>query len=267
MKSFLVLLFIGYWISLTLKFSYVFVFFGILYGIYLYSLYKRKSYILLWLFCCILSGMLTVQESNIPDKGEYTIYEIRNQYVLATDGSSKVVLYGIEHPNFGYTYHVSDFEKIHSLHNIGLYDFEKAMHKKGIDYSSNISDDHLIKTSYSIKCKIYAYLSTMEESALYKKVFYGIHDDESASLFSRLSIPFIAFIRFLENLFNKKWDKEKSRYISLFIGIVLGYLFTFTVGYIRFLIYEIVSLCIKDWKMKYSLSYMIFLSLFPEYAL
>ena len=121
MKKICFLIVLGCWFSLFVD-DLIFVMGWIfLYGAILYRYSKKIVWFLIWAGISLFLQVLDDQTPLPPKEGDYTIYQIKENYVFAHDRSAKVVVYGLSDPQFYDIIHLSEFEKVHSLQNISLF--------------------------------------------------------------------------------------------------------------------------------------------------
>ena len=100
MKKMFFLIVLGCWVSLIIDDPFLDLIWIFLYVLVLAGCSKRVVWLFIWgifsLFFLVLDHQLPVT----PKEGEYTIYQIRENYVLAQNLNIKVIVYGIDDPMF-----------------------------------------------------------------------------------------------------------------------------------------------------------------------
>ena len=263
MPMMIFLLVMGFWGCCLIQNAYLILSFAFIYSIFLYFRFKKLFVQILWIGLCILSCFLS-KTYVVSTEGNYTITSIKANYCLASNGQTTIVLYDIEQPGFGDVYDVSSFEKIHSLHNIHQFSFQEYMNHLNI--YEQASSYTLVSTSNSIQSKLYSYFSQCDNASYYLLYLYGIYDETIPELFSRLSIPLLTTLAFIEKILNKKWKEEFSALFCIFLGLLFGYLFTFKMSLIRYLLFKLGKVLFKDWEYSFSFSLGLFCLFYFEHV-
>ena len=228
---------LGIWICFVLKDIYLILCFSIIFSIYLYIRFKKKFIVLLWFLCSFLT-LFFFPSYHPAEKGTYEIIEIKNKYCIARNEDTKVVVYGLDQANFGDKYQLDEFENIYSLKNIHQFNFESYMNKNNIYECTNGKENQCIKKSDSIKSYIFQKLKEKPLCLLY---LYGIYDPDSINLLARLSLPFLVCMHILEKILNTIISENKTKFVCILISILYGYLFTFKIALVRYILNQIVK--------------------------
>lgn len=255
------ILLVGFWFCLIFEDSLLVFMFSILFGIYLLARFKNKFIVYLWILLACSS--LLLRDNYIQAKeGIYIIEEIKTNYCIAGNKESRIIVYGLENPNFGDSYYFDEFDEIVSVKNIHQFNFEDYMHSKNIYESTQAGDNQLISYSNSIKAKLYNKLKNNEVLCMY---LYGIKpDNDSYSVQSRLSIPFLVCLYYLQTILSIFLSQNKSRLVCILSAIVYGGLFSFKSSLLRYILYQLMKFLIEDSFDSYVTSSFIFLYLNPD---
>ena len=265
MKKICFLIVLGCWFSLLVD-NLIFVMGWIfLYGTVLYRYSKKFVWFLIWAGICLFLAVLDGQTPSPPKEGDYTIYQIKENYVFAHDRSVKVVVYGLSDAQFYDIIHLSEFEKVHSLQNISLFSFEDYLKEENIYYQANADATSLVQRQSTWKGTIYHYFSTKDP--YWKMVLYGIYNDSLPELMSRLSLPILGLVMILEKRLRRWFHHRHLIYgISFLLLIVWGTLFVFTTSILRMACHRFSKILFTDWQTQFIFSCFIFFILMPEKA-
>lgn len=263
MKNVIFYLIFAYWFLLALKdWFWIFIFIPI-FALYFYLRFRKKGILILWIFLCFWALFLTTPHSSKPKNGLYTIVQIKSNYVIAKKGHSQILLYGIENPNFFEVYKVKNIDEITELKNLNQFSFSEYLSKDRIEYCSTVSDQQLVKSSHSIKARLY---SLLKDNSLLCANLYGIQND-SSNILIQLGLPIISTYYVLYRFLQRKWDEKRVHFILLVLIMIYGYFFVYTVALVRFICFQIAKLFFKSWQGIMSFSLFLFLSLLPLHAL
>lgn len=232
-----------------------------LFGFFLYFRFKKIWVLGLWCLFYLIYALNLPQEKPLLHEKTYTIQEIRSSYCIAGDKKgNKLLIYGLENPAFFDTLQISSkqIEPISSLENLNLFSWKNYMNKQQIYYQTRSTDKNIIQHSSSIKARLFRRLS---KNPVYLKVFYNFNKDES--FFQSMSLGLIGFLSLLKK-------NIKNTMLSLFwiciVSILYGYLFVFSAGLVRFILWQILSVLPIKKIFKVSLFVFCFTLLFPHDA-
>lgn len=195
----------------------------------------KKGIIIVLLLLC--RCYMPIQKDR-PNQGYFKILDIKSNYVIASDGRHKVVLYGLENPNFDNVYLVKkEFRKIDTIHNFYGFSFDGWLKRKHIFYGAQLSDSNLIKQGNSIRHKIYEMISKRSEK---EKIFlmamlFGVKEDD-VSYFLLSSGMHIGFLLTWERKKLKRFVKEEIGQVLILLQLlVLATCFTLSNSVLRLL--------------------------------
>lgn len=208
--------------------------------------YYRKHYaihilgILLFLifgFSCILA-----KDIHKPISKTLHVKELRSNYLIASTGDEKVVVYGVDTASFDDIIEINgDYEYVDSIHNIRSFQFSKWLQRRDIYYQINAKNYKVIKKGTSIRNKLYHHIQSInnkEQRTWIKMMLYGIHDDE-VSYFITSSGMHISYLFFLiETVLILFFSKELTTlFILLGIGSC-GFVSVFSASLLRVLCFR-----------------------------
>ena len=267
MKLWCIPLTIGFWGLLILDGFSVSLSFFIFLSIYICLQYKNKVPMILWIFLFIISFFTnTIKTPSFPKKGIYKVYEIHNKYCLASDGSNKVVVYGIDDAGMDDMYFLNNFKEIRGNKNIGLFDYPEYMHKKEIYYQSQCSNKNLKKKGEGIRALLYRKVKDTDCLQWCKAILYGFQQDSSLDFIMKLGLPFLGIVSWLRIRLYRFFSKQKAEVILIFFSILSGYFFVYPISLCRYILFMLGKIITDDWRCQWSISCMIFMILFPRYV-
>ncbi|HIW17533.1 MAG TPA: MBL fold metallo-hydrolase [Candidatus Faecalicoccus intestinipullorum] len=265
MKKMFFLIVLGCWVSLIIDDPFLDLIWIFLYVLVLAGCSKRVIWLFIWgifsLFFLVLDHQLPVT----PKEGEYTIYQIRENYVLAQNKNIKVIVYGIDDPMFYDVIYLSEFEKVHSLKNLSLFSFVDYLKEDNIFFQSNVDQTSLVRRQQSLKGDIYDYFS--KKDPYWKMTLYGIYNDSLPELMSRLSLPVVGLVSIVEKHL-RRWRAHLYFVygFSFLLLILWGSLFVFTTSILRMACHRFSKILLKDWQAQFIVSTFVFFVLMPEKA-
>ncbi|MDO4467447.1 MAG: MBL fold metallo-hydrolase [Bacillota bacterium] len=234
-------------------------------AIFLFFLWQRFSKQSLFLIpLIVLSILLLHPYQDIPTPGIYTVYEIHAKYALARKESSSLLLYGLENVDFYDEVKVSYVDKIESLKNTNLFDFQAYMYNQGITSYSMVNDGDIVRKSDSIKARLFRVLKKDVNNLRY---FYGIYEEgDMDTMFASLGVGFISFIQIVKRLFRKKIPRNTLDSFCLCLSILHGVLFSYSPILIRFILYQGMKKVCEDRHKHLCVVYFLFILLLPSKA-
>ncbi|MGI6512442.1 MAG: ComEC/Rec2 family competence protein [Catenisphaera adipataccumulans] len=237
--------------------------FAVGFGIMLMWLYKRPAILAVWIFLSAASFIPVMHQPPAAAPGNYEICEIKPHYCLAQKQGSKILLYGIDSPNYHDVYHVSHVEKFSSLKNIGLFNFEEYLKKQGIEYATRCTDRDLVHSSRSLKSRVYSVLS---RNPYYRTHLYGIYDENTSALTPSLGLAVIGFLSLFEYGLMRIVSRRTAQWCTLVLAILSGCLFVFTNSLVRWITFKMGRIFFKEWDRSVSFGVFLFLFLCPQAA-
>ncbi len=247
----LFLLILGFWGCCCIKNEYLIFSICFIYGIFLWFRFKKGTNIILWIGLCILSvGLIPIRQQ--AQVGEYTVTQVKNKYCLASNSKTTVVLYDSENANFGDVYQISSFEEIHSIRNLHQFCFQDYINSQNV--FEQAKEFKKIKCSSSIQSKLYSYFMKKEHANYYKLYLYGMYNDGVSDVLSRLSLPLLCSLYWLEKVLKKFFGDVFPQIVVLGISIVFGFLFTFKISLLRYIVFKVGRLFFSKWEHSFGFS-------------
>lgn len=267
MKYFCLCSALGFWLCVAIQDFYMGSFFALCYAVFLVIRFQRKLIVLLWILLTL--GMLVFLNRPIssPTPGEYTVYEIKPNYVLARKENTSIVLYGIEEPEYYSIYRVKEFEEISPIENIGQFSFKTYLSKQDIFYSADVSDKDYIDTIPSIRNNVFKWMSKLKEAPYYLANYYGIREEDVSTILISLGLSILGAIQILRNIILRFYSKEITEIILFCVCVLYGGLFTFTISLIRIIVFILGRILFSKWEYAMSFSVYLFLILLPKQAM
>lgn len=261
MKSWLVVCTIGFWGLFFLDST---LFWGAAAGFLLYLLVRFRSPgpPVLFMLLALLAWSMQADPHRLeeqPPAGRYTVTEIRNSYCLASNGKNKILIQNMEEAAFGDILMVRQFERIHTLHNDGVFCFEEYLKTRHIVWQTGQAD--LICPAQSVQARLYRYFSDNDLARLF---LYHLpaQDTEQDSWIQALGLPVSGFTMILCSLLTLRLGSEKAFWISLALLLLYGHFFMWSLSLARLILFRLCSR-IKEWSVQWSLQVFVFLLLFP----
>ena len=267
MKAFLLLGAFGFLLSIWMHSILYGTLLLIFLGIYFIIRFKRIGIVLLWLAASLLLQVYTVPRPVEPTSGLYTIIEIKPNYCIAQKEKSRIVLYGVKEPSFYDQYEVKKIERVHSIKNIGLFNFEDSLQKRNIYYCANVGPKSYRSSQSSVRASLFSYFKGHPNASYYMANLYGIYEEDLDSSIVRLGLPILFVSNLLRMFFRKFFSKRKSDLIVFCFLLGYGWLFLFTPSLVRILIFLLAGICFKTWEERLACSIYCFVFCMPGYAL
>lgn len=255
---------LGFLANIILKDPLCILCFSFCFILYLNERFQQKRILVFFVTLSILS-MFLVKPCKEAEKGIYTIKEIKQSYYVAENKGMKVLVQSDLDLNFKDQIQVDSLEPIHTDDNFSLFSFTKYNASKNIFYKTK--SIKVIKKSYSLKSRLYNFLSNRENSKVLLSLYYGIHDDSIDEIYTMLGYGYISAYFIVFNLLKRKYEDKKIRKVLLIISILFGYFFVFTLSLTRFIIYQIARFLFTSKSNQIGFTILIFSILYPTQVL
>ena len=146
MKRNVFFLAVGFWLSLAIKDIY-FLLILFVCGLFLLCAINTKylGILVIWIMVCLVSLCFYPEQPTIPKPGTYVIEEIKANYAIASDSTTKVLLYDLQDIDYGDQYKIKEFKHVHSLNNLSLFSFEQYLQTSDIYYQGNVHKNSLVQ--------------------------------------------------------------------------------------------------------------------------
>ncbi|WP_276937395.1 MBL fold metallo-hydrolase [Faecalibaculum rodentium] len=252
---------IGIWISCVLSDPWLVTGFAGLWGLVLWIRMKKPAVCIFWgvLSLTIVAGILWNQAFPEPDPrpGLYQVYEVRAGYVLAANGSSRI-LYQDQEANIHDELYIENLEPLTGLKNLHLFDFADSMAAKGVRWRGT---GYIRTVSDSLQGRLMRYV---RNSPAKMAAFYGIREKDS--LLVKAGLPVLAFLMVFENLLRRRMKPNAVHFCLLPPAILWGWLFLWPAALMRWVLFRLIRLSGLQPLAAWSLSVLLFLILQPEKA-
>lgn len=250
---------LGFWmLHVLFDFSKSLMLFS-LFGFYLYFRFKKVWVLSLWTVLYLLYALSLMKPTPLLHQETFTIQEIRSSYCIAADNKGRrLLVYGLEDAAFFDTLHVpaNKIEPIDSIDNLNLFSWKNYMKRQDVHYQAYLTDKNITKRSASVKANLFRKLS---KDPVYLKVFYNFNKDES--FFQSMSLALIGFLSIVRKRIN---NSVPALFIICIFSSFYGYLFIFSAGLVRFILWQIIGLLPLRKINKISLFIFSFTFLFPQ---
>lgn len=204
--------------------------------------YRNKTKRVLFIVCFIL--FQCIPTTTVSSEVQYVleINDIKTNYVVASNGDFKCILYNIEDVNFNDVIEVSgEVYEISSNQNFNLFDFKQYMEYQGISQSIYVTSYEVIEYSSSMKSKVYTYLNNHALNTIYLAYFYGIDEDDNLIVTS--GYHFMLFITMLTSIL-----KTKRQYVTIGFCMLFMILFPIKTSILRMFIFALVQCVVSTHK-------------------
>lgn len=252
---------IGIWISCVLSDPWLVTGFAGLWGLVLWIRMKKPAVCIFWgvLSLTIVAGILWNQAFPEPDPrpGLYQVYEVRAGYVLAANGSSRI-LYQDQEANIHDELYIENLKPLTGLKNLHLFDFADSMAAKGVRWRGT---GYIRTASDSLQGRLMRYV---RNSPAKMAAFYGIREKDS--LLVKAGLPVVAFLMVFENLLRRRMKPNAVHFCLLPPAILWGWLFLWPAALMRWVLFRLIRLSGLQPLAAWSLSVLLFLILQPEKA-
>lgn len=261
MKNICFYLVCAFWFLLCLKDWIWIPFFSLIFLFYFYLRFHKKWVLFLYLILSVWACILLNPKEVEAKPGQYTIVQIKTNYVIAKKDQCKIILYGLKNPNFFEVYKVKTIEKCSELKNINQFSFLDYLKKDHITYCASVSDQDIRQSSHSLKARIY---SAIKSNELLCANLYGIQNE---NILMELGLPIISSYYVLYSILRRHFSQRPVQISLLILMMIYGYLFVYSISIVRFICFQCSKLMFKDRKDQMSFSLFVFLQLLPGHAL
>lgn len=186
--------------------------------------------------------------SILEEKDRYigTIEEIKEYgAIVRIDGFKKVLVYEID-ADLGDKVEIEGkVSTIDSLHNRGLFDYQKYMNQRGIYQCINPETISIIKKGSSLHAFLYRYIQSLPINRIANRFLYGIDENEPYAIFFSTGMHFSFLIYHLTKLLSFYLDNKKIHWIEVILSIFLLACFPMEFSLLRICLYRVVR-CFKQ---------------------
>lgn len=255
---------LGFLACIILKDPLCIICFSFCFLLYLNERFHSKRVLIFFIGLSIVSLFL-VKPCKEPEKGIYTISEIKQSYYVAENHGSRVLVQSDLDLNFNDQIQVDFLEPMHTDDNFTLFSFTKYNASKNIFYKTK--KVRLLKKSHSLKSKLYTFVSNQKNSKVLLSLYYGIHEDTIDEIYTMLGYGYISAYFIVFNLLKRKYEDKKIRISLLIVSILFGSFFVFTLSLTRFILYQLARLLFQSKSDQIGFTILFFSILYPTQVL
>ncbi|WP_303972578.1 hypothetical protein, partial [Faecalicoccus pleomorphus] len=202
---------------------------------------------------------------TMPKPGTYVIEEIKTNYAIASDSTTKILLYDLQDADYGDQYDIKEFKRVHSLNNLSLFSFEQYLQTSDIYYQGIVHKDSLVQKGRSLRSDVYRFIR--HHSSSLQGFLYGIYKEDTPDLIMRLSLPLMSLLYSVEKALKRFVSSSGITLFMILIGLFCGLLFVFTASLCRYICQKISRYFFKEWEYQFACTTFLFLLLMPQKAL
>lgn len=238
-------------LSLLLLFNHLYIKGIIILLSILYHYQFIKHYVLYLLVLFLLFSCMTYQNEKIMDTDIVRVDEIRDSYIVASNGSEKCILYNVEDVSLYSIIQIEgEYQLVAANKNRNTFQFDRYLKRKGIYSSMYVKAYKTITESKHMKAKLFNHIKRIEDQQIKKyinAVLYRNHESEDDYVYfiyaSGLHLSFLASL--LSRLF--KINDHKVAIVITFMMLMLlpeaAYMY-------RILVFSLISLLFKQMDQK-----------------
>lgn len=213
----------------------------------LYHYQFMKNHVLYLLVLFILFSCMTYQNEKIMDSNIVRIDEIRDSYVIASNGSDKCILYNVNGVSLYSIIQIEgNYESVSSTKNRNTFQFDTYLKRKGIYSSMYVKSYKTITESKHIKAKLFNHINNIEDVQIkdyLNAVLYRNNESENDYAYfiyaSGLHISFMASL--LSRLLKTNYHK-----VAIIISFMMLMLLPVAAYMYRILIFSLIPLLFKQ---------------------
>lgn len=212
----------------------------------LYHYQFMKYYVLYLLVLFILFSCMTYRNEKIMDSNIVRIDEIRDSYVIASNGSDKCILYNVKGVSLYSIIQIEgNYESVSSTKNRNTFQFDTYLKRKGIYSSMYVKSYKTITESKHIKAKLFNHINNIEDVQIkdyLNAVLYRNNESENDYAYfiyvSGLHISFMASL--LSRLLKTNYHK-----VAIIVSFMMLMLLPVAAYMYRILIFSLIPLLFK----------------------
>lgn len=241
----------------------------------IYHLRKFKRHHIAFMVLCILF-FLRIQipiKHNIPTSYIVQIQEIKQNYAIASVDHQKVIIYGMENPNYQDVYEVrGTYEEIDTVHNQFQFNFKEYSNKRNIRYSIQVKSSSLKSEGTSLRHHLYQNvmeIQDVQQQTFLKAMIFGIQVEDDSSFFLISSGMHIAFLfHIIQIILHHFMHKDVAQVICFVLICLLSYATILSSSLLRIMCFQAISIACKrmDTKNRLGCSMILTLLLAPYMA-
>ncbi len=243
---------------------------ALLAGIWFSLRFRKTSYVLMWLALCLMpysnAWRMRANAARLPEKGEYTITQIRSCYAVASTGKDQVLVYEKDRLSLDEQIVVRQFEPVHTSNNPGLFSFQKYANDRGIFFSASKMERRGDSKPQTLRGRIWQWTESRKASSLYRLLFYGISESEELAWIGSLGLPMIGLFSVLRGLLKRRVDKSTAGWIVLGLELVCLVLFPVSPSLVRMACFGVCAQIFENRDRRMAFSILLFLFVCPGAA-
>ncbi len=234
--------------------------FNFLFCTFLCIRFRQIQAIFIWLLMStLLWGSMSYHTSLEAQEGIYEVATIHSGYSLAKKDSTTLMIYETEW-DIGDHIFITEFKKIHSTQNSGLFCFQSFLNQKGIYLSSN-EFTRLNSYTPSLKRVLWQWIKYNKAASFYQWLFYGISTLETP--LSALGFPMMALTSVLRKILERRFlERTVNVFLLTWQGLLL-ILFPWRDTNLRLFIVELSRFLFSTWNTRWPFQVFVFLLVNP----
>lgn len=243
---------------------------ALLAGIWFSFRFRKTSYVLIWLALCLMpysnAWRMRANGTHMPEKGEYTITQIRSGYAVASKGKDKVLVYEKDGLGLDEQITVRRFEQVHTSNNPGLFSFQNYANDRGIYFSASKMERSHAAEPQTLRGRIWQWTESRKASSLYRLLFYGISDSEALAWMGSLGLPMIGLVSVLRSMLKRIMDKKIAGWIVLVFELACLALFPVSPSLVRMACFGLCAQIFENRDKRMAFSILLVLCVYPAAA-
>ncbi len=235
----------------------------------IFLLWRFRSWKTVFVFAglfSVLSLSALFQQNALPEEGIYRIVDRKERYAIAQKDWNRVVVYDVEAIDLQDRVEIKTFEELHSLNNPGVFSFETYMEQQNIRFSGTVQ--HVQKDEgWNLKRWVWKTINAHPQASWYRLMFYGWSENEAWQGVMMTGLPLIAICSALRTFLSRFLSQKICSWILIVIQVSLLFLFPIRPAVVRLILFSLAKTLFSDWEIRWSLSLILFLLLYPGMGL
>lgn len=203
----------------------------------------------------------------IQEKESYTgvVKEVKEYgAIVQVEHFKKVLVYELEADLGDKIYLEGKLNKLDSLHNRGLFDYQRYMNQRGIYQTLTPTMSKVLRKSYTPSAIAYRYIQSLPIQSIANNFLYGIDDNEPYAVFFSTGLHFSFLFYHINKLVSFYLKKREASWIEVGLPIVFLCCFPFQISLRRICIQKILKLSKLSYIERTALTYGILLFMQPS---
>lgn len=206
--------------------------------------YKAKRAFYLFLLCVMIRLFLPMHEQPVSSH-ILQVKEIKSNYVIASTGKQKVIVYQTNNLNFNDVIEVTGtYRKIEGVHNFRMFYFPEWIKRRGISHEITAKSVQIRKHGTGIRNLLYKRVQKIADSNVkswMKSMLYGIHEEDVSFFITSSGMHITLLFQVVQSFLLLYLSKMMSSWIC-FIGMgLLGYATVLSTSLLRMLCFRSVT--------------------------